>query len=125
MKEKKNPIVIAIIVLAIALIAIIYFYINPVGNSNSNKSNSLASSDIAETKVTVQTIENTLSNSGQISSGLDEKLYLHASYYFEDILVDENIYVKEGTNIIKYTNGSYLTAPYDCVIVSSNLPRRK
>ncbi len=93
MKEKKNPIVIAIIVLAIALIAIIYFYINPVGNSNSNKSNSLASSDIAETKVTVQTIENTLSNSGQISSGLDEKLYLHASYYFEDILVDEIFYV--------------------------------
>lgn len=125
MKEKKNPIVIAIIVLAIVLIAIIYFYINPTGNSNSNEANSLASSDIAETKATVQTIENTLSNSGQISSGLDEKLYLHASYYFEDILVDENIYVKDGTNIIKYTNGSYLTAPYDCVIVSSNLPRRK
>lgn len=122
MKKKKNPIVIAIIVLFVLLIAIIYFYIKPVGNSNSDKQNSLSSSNISETRATIQTIENTLSNSGQISSGLDEKLYLHASYYFDEILVDENIYVKEGTNIIKYTNGTYLTAPYDCVIVSSELP---
>lgn len=122
MKEKKNPIVIAIIVLLIILVAIIYFYINPIESSTFDKQKNLSSSDINETRATVQTIENTLSSSGQISSGLDEKLYLHASYYFEELLVEENVYVKEGTNIIKYTNGTYLTAPYDCVVVSTELP---
>ena len=120
MKEKKNPIVIAIIILMIMLITIIYLYINPI--ETNIKVNNLASSDTVEAEATIKTIENTLSSSGQISSGLNEKIYLHASYYFEEILVDENIYVKEGTNIIKYTNGTYLTAPYDCVIVSSEIP---
>lgn len=120
MKEKKNPIVIAIIILIIMLITIIYLYINPI--ETNIKVNNLASSDTVEAEATIKTIENTLSSSGQISSGLNEKIYLHASYYFEEILVDENIYVKEGTNIIKYTNGTYLTAPYDCVIVSSEIP---
>lgn len=122
MKEKKNPIVIAIIVLTIVLIAIIYLYVNPSQSSNSSNLNLTTDSDTNESKAVIQTIENTLSNSGQISSGLDEKLYLHASYYFGEILVEENVYIKEGTNIIKYTNGTYLTAPYDCVMVSNNLP---
>lgn len=82
------------------------------------------SSNTTEVEASIQTIENTLSSSGEISSALDEKLTLHASYYFEQILVDENIYVKEGTNIIEYTNGIYLTAPYDCVIISTNLPNQ-
>lgn len=73
-------------------------------------------------RASIQTIENTLESSGQISSGLDEKLKLHASYYFEELLVDENVYIKEGENIVEYTNGTYLTAPYDCVIVGSSLP---
>ena len=47
---------------------------------------------------------------------------MHASYYFEKLLVEKNVYLKEGTNIIQYTNGAYLIAPYDCVLISSNLP---
>lgn len=38
-----------------------------------------------------------------------------------DINVEENKEIKESENILKYTNGEYLTAPYDCVIISSNL----
>ena len=36
--------------------------------------------------------------------------------------VEENSYVAKGEKILKYTNGSYLTAPYDCYIVELNIP---
>ncbi len=125
MKKKINPIIIAIIVLAIVLAIIIYLYVKPT-NSNKISSNDIQtsedSSNTSEAQASIQTIENTLSSSGEIESALDEKLTLHASYYFEKLLVDENVYITEGTNIVEYTNGTYLTAPYNCVIVSSNLP---
>lgn len=120
MKKKVNPIMIAIIVLLVILAIIIYLYVKPSDNTSSSENNTDTSN--ITTKASIQTIENTLSSSGEIESALDEKLSLHASYYFDSILVDENIYVQEGSNIIKYTNGTYLTAPYDCVIVSTNLP---
>lgn len=121
MKKEKNPIVIAIIVLLIVFIGIVFVYFSTTDNSN-NETNTSATIGTSQVKATIQTIENTLESSGQISSGLDEKLKLHASYYFEELLIDENVYVKEGENIVEYTNGTYLTAPYDCVIVGSNLP---
>lgn len=34
-------------------------------------------------------------------------------------------YVKKGENLLKYTNGTYLTAPYDCVIMSYSVPTAK
>lgn len=122
MKKKKNPIVISIIILLIILIVIIYLYISP----NSSKDNTVSIDEslesVSEVQANIQTIENTLSSSGEISSALSEKVYLHTSYYFEELLVDENVYIEAGTNIIKYTNGTYLTAPYDCVITATNLP---
>lgn len=121
MKKKKNPIVIAIIILALMLAVIIYLYVSPSETTQSNDTTS-TTEGTSEIQVTTQTIENTLSSSGQISSALNEKVYLYASYYFKDLLVDENVYIAEGENIIEYTNGTYLTAPYDCVLISYELP---
>jgi hypothetical protein len=122
MKKKINPIMVAIIVLIIILGIIIYLYVKPTNSTSSVTSTSSSSSSLTEVSSSIQTIENTLSSSGEIASALDEKLSLHASYYFEELLVDENVYIEEGTNIVEYTNGTYLTAPYNCVIVSTNLP---
>lgn len=126
MKKKINPIIIVIIVLVIVLAIIIYLYVKPTNSNKISSSNDIQtlenSSNTTEAQANIQTIENTLSSSGEIESALDEKLTLHASYYFEKLLVDENVYIAEGTNIVEYTNGTYLTAPYNCVIVSSNLP---
>lgn len=123
MKKKKNPIVIAIIILVIIFAVIIYLYVSPSDTSSIKSSTENTTEEgISEVQVSTQTIENTLSSSGQISSALDEKLYLYASYYFEDLLVDENVFIAKGENIIEYTNGKYLTAPYDCVLVGSELP---
>ena len=30
----------------------------------------------------------------------------------------------EETKIIEYTNGTYLTAPYDCVVIGTSLPNQ-
>lgn len=126
MKKKVNPIIIAIVVLLIMFCIIIYLYVNP---SSSTTETNLTSSQTSEEGVTevqasIQTIENTLSSSGEIESALDEKLSLHASYFFDEMLVEENVLISEGTNILSYTNGTYLTAPYDCVIISTDLPNQ-
>ena len=122
MKKKVSPIAIAIVVLVVILAIIIYLYVKPEESTTNNVTTTETSSGTQEAVSSIQTIENTLSSSGEIESSLDEKLSLHASYYFEELLVDENVYIQEGTNIVEYTNGTYLTAPYDCVIVSTNLP---
>ncbi len=130
MKKKISKEVIIIIVLVIIFAGVIFYYVKS-DNSSSSSYNSSSKSDstsastdsnVSTAKATVQTIENTLSSSGEISSSLDEKLTLHAGYYFQELLVDKNVYIVEGTNIIEYTNGKYLTAPYDCVLVASELP---
>ncbi len=117
MNKKKNPIVFVIIVLILILCIMLFLYFKPTTNQEEADNTNIKTVNAITT-----TIENTLSNSGQISSELDEKVKLHASYYFEELLIEENLFIEEGTNIIEYTNGTYLTAPYDCVLISSNLP---
>lgn len=117
----KKKIIIGIIILLVVILAGIYFI-----KFNQNKvlaaeNGTTTSSKIKSTKMTITKV---LSNSGQVESALSEKLYLHATYYFEEIYVTENSAVKEGENILKYTNGKYLTAPYDCVISSISLPAK-
>jgi hypothetical protein len=64
----------------------------------------------------------TLKTTTEIKSALTENVELHATYYLEEVYVEETEYVKAGENILKYTNGTYLVAPYDCYIIELNLP---
>ena len=41
---------------------------------------------------------------------------LNTYRYLKEVYVEENQFVKNGEKILKYTNGTYLYAPYDCVI---------
>lgn len=63
-----------------------------------------------------------LNETSEITSALTENVELHATYYLSAVYVEENQFVEAGTNILKYTNGTYLTAPYDCYITELNLP---
>ena len=36
-----------------------------------------------------------------------------------------NKQIQEGENILKYTNGEYFVAPYDCIITSVSLPEQE
>ena len=126
-KNKKpiNKVLIAIIALAVvfAIETYAYFSDNPFSFlSKSSEEAEETDSSITEVTAEKRNIENTLSSSGQVSTGLDEKVYLHASYYYDELLVDKDQKISEGENILKYTNGNYLTAPYDCVLTDYDLP---
>jgi hypothetical protein len=64
----------------------------------------------------------TLKTTTEVKSALTENVELHATYYLEEVYVEENEFVEAGENILKYTNGTYLVAPYDCYIIKLNLP---
>lgn len=64
----------------------------------------------------------TLSSSSEIKSALTENIELHATYYLSEVYVEEKQFVEKGANILKYTNGTYLTAPYDGYITELNIP---
>ncbi len=115
-KIKKSTIVILILLIIIAIL--IY---RDIKRSNEEQEE-ITNTNISEVSVGTQTITKTLTTSGEISNYVSENLSLNTSYYFSEIYVEENEYVDSGENILKYTNGTYLTAPYNCVIKSINVP---
>lgn len=106
-----------IIVLTIILIIMCYFYFKEDNSNNffNNGNREISNTENVKKSYTVQT-------TSEIKSALTENIELHATYYLEESYVSENQLVKKGENILKYTNGTYLTAPYDSVITSINIP---
>lgn len=122
MKKKKDFKPIIIITLVIILGIIIFLY-NSSGENNQQLDSSENSTTItSEATVERKTITNTSSASGEIKSSLEEKIELHATYYFKEIYFETNEYIKEGENILQYTNGTYLKAPYNLIIVNMSIP---
>lgn len=117
MKKTKKIIFLIII---ITLISSITFVIGRQIGLNTDTSST--STTIEEKTVGTQTIKKTVTNSGEIQTANTEKLTPSTTKYFEMMCVEEDDIVKEGENILKYTNGTYLTAPYDCVIKTINVP---
>lgn len=115
MKKKKSKL--KYIIIAITIIAIIFFI-----NSKKSEATEESGTEYSETQVIKTDIYNTLSSSSYVVTGLEEQKELHATYYFEEIYVKENQKVLAGENIIKYTNGTYMVAPYDCVVTEISVP---
>ena len=130
MKHKKIIIALSIIILIVIIVVCFIVF--------SKKSNSedfaMQRPDMENTewkdKAKTGELENrtrknqitTLNENSEITSAISENVELHATYYLSEIYVEEKQYVEKGTNILKYTNGTYLTAPYDCYIIELNLP---
>lgn len=121
MKKKKSKLIWVIIILFILLAGILFMYFNQNSNTASS-SGEVTTTNIKETTVGTQTITKTLTNSGEIASNVTEELSLNTYRYFSEIYVEENDFVAEGANILKYTNGKYLTAPYDLVVTKISIP---
>ena len=121
MKHKE---IIIIFLLILILVGLIVAYI--VKNSDEN-SNQIMQSDksinISNNKEQKSEKKTTIKQNSEVKSALVEKIEPHATYYLEEIYVEENQYVKNGDNILKYTNGTYLTAPYDCSITGIDIPQ--
>lgn len=114
--KKKRKYLFLIFVLVV-IISIIFILKN---KSNSNSEDTTEST--SETEVIKTDILNTVSNSSYVVSGLEENKELHTTYYFEEIYFEKNQYISAGENILKYTNGTYLVAPYNCVITALSIP---
>lgn len=124
MKTKKNnkrKVIIICSFIAIALIVAIAFFIN-ISKSNKEETNTSSTTKLVETQVSTQTIQKTLTASGEIKTSSEESLSLTTTKYFSTMCVEEGDSVLEGENLLKYTDGTYLTAPYDLVVGSYSVP---
>jgi len=119
LKNYRKYLIFTIIILVFSLIS---FYIGKRVGLNTDTTSSNTS--IENVKVSKQTITKSITSSGQIEASKTEKLSLNTSYYYSTILVEEDDIVKKGEKIVKYTNGKYLTAPYDLIIKSFNVPEK-
>ena len=121
MKKKINFVIIIIVALAIILGLMLFFYFK--GESNYSEYYNYFDSNTTQNTESETTIS--INASSQVSSALTENIRLHATYYFQKLLVSKNQIIKKGTKIIQYTNGKYLVAPYDLVITDYKLPSSK
>lgn len=119
MKLKKIGTILLILILIIIL-GILCFYLLSDSEDSSSTNNSEIKNRIAKSTNSESTT--TLSSTSEVKSALIENVELHATYYLEEVYVEENSYVAKGEKILKYTNGTYLKAPYDCYIVELNVP---
>ena len=120
MKKKQNKLIWVILILIVAFALMIYFYMKPTDTSTNSSANS---SDTTRTAVSSkQTITKTITTSGEISSAVTEKLSLDTNKYFKEIYVEKGDLVKSGDNLLQYSNGTYLIAPYDVVITEISVP---
>ena len=116
----KKKIFLCLLILIVVSIVVIGITANRI--TIDNKTNQ-KETNVQQAKIEERTIIRTLTNSMEVTSGLTEKVELRVAYYFKELCTEQNTYIKEGENILKYTNGTYLVAPYDCILKSSNLPK--
>lgn len=110
---------ILIIILIILLTGGAFFVGRQVGlNTEDSKTKTIITEEI----VSNHDIKKTLTSSGQVSAKTTEKLELTTTKYFKAMCVEEDDTVLYGEKILEYTNGTYLTAPYDLVIESISVP---
>ncbi len=116
MKHKK--IILITLLIIILLVVIIFFAKSSEADSKSNTSEETC-------EVTNQTIITTLTASGEVESAKEEKIALNTNLSYLTMCAEKEEYVKQGDNLLEYTNGTYITAPYDCVLVEYSVPEAK
>ena len=108
-----------IILIILFVMVGVFFLGRQVGLNEEQESTNIVKT---EEKVSTQTIKKTLTSSGSVASKTTEKVALSTSKYFEAMCVEVDDTVSKGDKILKYTDGTYLKAYNDCVILSTNLP---
>lgn len=117
-KKSKSKILIIILIILVIGEAIAIWYVA----SSKTEASTNTTTTISEKQVSKETIEKTLTGSGEIETSSSEKLTLTTTKYFKTMCVEENDEVKEGENILQYTDGTYLTAEYNMLISTCSVP---
>jgi hypothetical protein len=141
--SKKKKIIIALIVIILIVVIVAFFIIKSkksstpgmpnnmqfMGTENGERNMDFNQGEDGEDSNFKQKSDRsnkqnktTLKSQTEVKSALTEDVELHATYYLEEVYVEANQFVSAGENILKYTNGTYLVAPYDCYIIKLNLP---
>ena len=119
MKHKK---IIFSVLIFLIIVIIGFLILHKSNNDNKNNNQTRQNRNLESRNSQKQETFTTLTGTSEVKSALIENVELHATYYLEETYVEENSYVAKGKNILKYTNGTYLTAPYDCYIVEIKVP---
>ena len=125
MKGKIDFRIPIIIILTIILIIMCYFYFKDDGMGYMKEMNFDFSQMNEKLDNNSNSNKTIVSTTSEVTTSLSENIELHATYYLEESYVETNQKVKSGENILKYTNGKYLAAPYDCVITNINIPEEE
>lgn len=118
MKNNKK----AIILFFCIVIVLLGIFLSKKSNADTSK---IVESIEQVAEVSNQTIITTLTAPGEVQSANIEKISLNTNYYFLTMCAENEEYVKKGSNLLMYTNGTYITAPYDCVIMEYSVPTAK
>ncbi len=114
--KKKIIILLAFLIMILALVMIF---------TKKEETNKIIETSEKTAEVTNQSIVTTLTAPGEVQSAQTEKLTLNTSYKFLTMCAEKEEFIEEGSNLLKYTNGTYITAPYDCVIIDYSIPEVK
>ena len=121
MKLKGKKKIFIVLIVLVVLMSIFIF------SNNSSQAEDIkvinTEENIAE--VSSQTILTTLTAPGEVKSETTEKLTLNTNYKYLTMCAEKEELVKEGENLLKYPNGKFITAPYDCVILDYYVPTAK
>lgn len=120
-KKIKNKKIIIVGFIIICIVGIIFINHSDASDEEEKIVENLQKEAIVEN----QTICTTLTAAGEVKSASEEKLTLNTSYSYLNMCAEENEMIKKGGNLLKYTNGTYLTAPYDCVLLEYSVPTTK
>lgn len=112
-----------ILILTMILLIMCYFYFKDDDSSFTNNKNF----DFGQMSGSFSNYSNRtiLTTTSEVRPSLSETIELHATYDLEESYVATNQSVKSGERILRYTNGEYLTAPYDCIITDIKIPEQK
>lgn len=114
--KKKKVILVLLCICFITIFLVFTFY----NENNATENGSTIEMQENTSVASLNSIKTSLTTSGEILSGNTEKISLNTNYSFSTMCVEEGESVTEGQKLIKYTNGTYLQAPYNCVLISSS-----
>lgn len=119
MKKRKIKKILGILIVSVL---ILFWIFSRTANADTSK---IVEKNQQIAEVSRQTINTTFTASGEVESAKLEKLYLNTNYSYLTMCAEKNELIKKDSNLLEYTNGTFITAPYDCVIIEYSVPTAK
>lgn len=116
---KKKKIILVLLFICFITIFLVFTFYN---ENNATENGSTIEMQENTSVASLNSIKTSLTTSGEIVSGNTEKISLNTDYSFSTMCVEEGDSVTEGQKLIKYTNGTYETAPFDGIITEYSVP---